>query len=120
MYIHVHTAFREPHLGHAKEGLAVGVVILKWKMAEGEQKRPQFGERHLTDPSRVFEHNAWLINMQPRNFHLPAYMQYGLFWTRRDRVTWDAESKANVELLVTANSESKIPSDERGKSNVFP
>lgn len=31
-------------------------------MAATDDKRPAFGNRQLTDPSKVFEHNAWYVS----------------------------------------------------------
>ncbi|XP_019872251.2 tRNA N(3)-methylcytidine methyltransferase METTL2 isoform X2 [Aethina tumida] len=55
-------------------------------MSDGE-KRPQFGNRFLTEDSDVFEHNAW------------------------DDVDWDEQQEAEAEKKVLKNSEVKFPQE---------
>ncbi|XP_044253785.1 methyltransferase-like protein isoform X2 [Tribolium madens] len=50
-----------------------------------QDKRPQFGNRHLTDDDNVFQHNAW------------------------DDVEWDEEQENQARDKVRINSEVKIP-----------
>lgn len=52
------------------------------------QARPQFGSRLLTDPDKVFEHNAW------------------------DRVEWDAEQERQAEEAVKHNSSILLPDNK--------
>jgi hypothetical protein len=57
----------------------------------GDQKRPVFGERYLTDNERVFEHNAW------------------------DHVQWDEDQLQRAEETIRDNSSIKLESDRQGK-----
>lgn len=57
--------------------------------SESDSKRVQFGNRFLTDPDAVFEHNAW------------------------DNVEWDAEQQRDAERIVKENSQQKIPPELR-------
>ncbi|CAB4056032.1 Uncharacterized methyltransferase-like protein SPBC21C3.07c,O-methyltransferase 3,Methyltransferase-like protein 6,Methyltransferase-like protein 2-A,Methyltransferase-like protein 2,Methyltransferase-like protein,tRNA(Thr) (cytosine(32)-N(3))-methyltransferase,Methyltransferase-like protein 2A,Methyltransferase-like protein 2B [Lepeophtheirus salmonis] len=53
-----------------------------------DNKRPLFGNRHLTKEKDVFSHNAW------------------------DDVEWDEEQEAQAKASVAANSKIKLTSDE--------
>jgi SAM-dependent methyltransferase len=55
----------------------------------GDQKRPVFGERYLTDNERVFEHNAW------------------------DHVQWDEDQLQRAEETIRDNSSIKLESDRQ-------
>ncbi|XP_063281655.1 tRNA N(3)-methylcytidine methyltransferase METTL2A [Pelobates fuscus] len=54
-----------------------------------EGKRPQFGNRHLSDPSRVFQHNAW------------------------DNVQWTEDQESVARKKVEENSCQPVPSDKQ-------
>ncbi|KAI8515838.1 Methyltransferase-like protein 2-A [Branchiostoma belcheri] len=51
------------------------------------RKRPPFGDRYLTDPSRVFEHNSW------------------------DNVEWDEAQDAQAKQKVSENAQDPVPPD---------
>ncbi|NP_001011322.1 tRNA N(3)-methylcytidine methyltransferase METTL2 [Xenopus tropicalis] len=54
-----------------------------------EGKRPQFGNRHLDDPSRVFQHNAW------------------------DNVQWSEEQESAAHKKVQENSVQPLPLEKQ-------
>ncbi|KAM4622478.1 tRNA N(3)-cytidine methyltransferase METTL2A [Discoglossus pictus] len=64
-----------------------------------EGKRPQFGTRHLNDPSRVFQHNAW------------------------DNVQWSEEQESAAHKKVQENSCQPVPLERQeeyeGKASSF-
>ncbi|KAM7427466.1 Methyltransferase-like protein 2-A [Porites harrisoni] len=59
-------------------------------MADSEDSsRPQFGNRFLSDPSKVFEHNAW------------------------DSVEWDTEQEEAAQQKINENSRVKLGEDQQ-------
>eukprot|EP00731_Ephydatia_muelleri_P007969 Em0004g307a len=56
--------------------------------ADEEERRPVFGNRHLDDPSSVFEHNAW------------------------DNVQWDEEQQMLAEQKVKDNSSAPLSNEQ--------
>ncbi|XP_044153601.1 tRNA N(3)-methylcytidine methyltransferase METTL2A [Bufo gargarizans] len=52
-------------------------------------KRPQFGNRHLKDPSQVFQHNAW------------------------DNVQWSEEQETAAQKKVLENSSQPLPPEQQ-------
>ncbi|XP_053555729.1 tRNA N(3)-methylcytidine methyltransferase METTL2 [Bombina bombina] len=54
-----------------------------------EDKRPQFGNRHLTDPNQVFQHNAW------------------------DNVQWSDEQESAARKKVQENSCQPVPPEKQ-------
>ncbi|XP_075702661.1 tRNA N(3)-cytidine methyltransferase METTL2A [Rhinoderma darwinii] len=54
-----------------------------------DAKRPQFGNRHLKDPSQVFQHNAW------------------------DNVQWSEEQESAAHKKVLENSSQPLPPEQQ-------
>lgn len=53
-----------------------------------EDKRPQFGNRLLTDQDKVFEHNAW------------------------DNVVWDEEQEKSAQLIAEKQLKARLPQEK--------
>ncbi|CAL8087874.1 unnamed protein product [Calicophoron daubneyi] len=56
-----------------------------------EEKRPAFGQRHLTDDAEVFSHNAW------------------------DDIQWTSEMEEEAQNLIDLNSAELLPADLQGQ-----
>lgn len=64
-------------------------------MAEGgDGKKPVFGQRYLTEPDKVFQHNAW------------------------DHIQWEEDHKKQAEEKVLKNSMEKLSLQKQGFSSV--
>lgn len=50
-----------PHPVPGVEGGRTDTELSLSVPATGDEKRPQFGTRFLTDPRQVFQHNAWWV-----------------------------------------------------------
>nr|XP_022297186.1 uncharacterized protein LOC111106696 [Crassostrea virginica] len=59
------------------------------KAEDGEEKRPQFGGRFLTNPEDVFQHNAW------------------------DNVEWDEEQEKSAKQKTQEQMNSALPSEKQ-------
>ncbi|XP_044758422.1 methyltransferase-like protein isoform X2 [Coccinella septempunctata] len=63
-------------------------------MDSDSTKRPQFGNRHLTEENNVFEHNAW------------------------DDVEWDEDQKKEAQKIVTQNGKITLPKEAIDKYDI--